>query len=436
MTANISISPVIKPPAAPAAPPAKFFYDGARYFLDTGREYIPMDRRSFKAHLVQDDCDNPEAEICRVQVENYVCHSGPLAGLNRGPHMAGGQRILATSSPTIIPAAPGPFDTLRAVIEGLLGHDGTQVDIFFGWLKYAREVLLAGSRRNGQALALCGQAGCGKSLLIDILEKAMGGRRANPYPYFSGRTNFNADIAGAELLAIDDECGSSDIRTRKLFAAAIKSNLFAGGVRIEGKHRTAFTFAPVWRLVIALNDQPENLLVLPPLDGDFTAKLTLLLCKKTAFPMPCHTLSEREAFFGQLVAELPGLLDWLERWQPPEHLRDERCGIAHYHNPELLAALGELAPESELLALIDQAQAAGGIALPWEGTAAELRAMLTATPSTQSDARRLLERWGQAAGTYLGRLAGNGRIEKLAIRRGSQRWRILPLNDTGGGLVD
>ncbi|MEX1115550.1 MAG: primase-helicase family protein [Akkermansiaceae bacterium] len=410
----------------PQAAPARFFYDGVKYYLDTGREFVPMDCRSVTRHLRAGGC-NPaavDAAICEIQTVAFVHHAGPLAGLDRGLHIMNGHRLLATTSPKIPQAVAGEWQTLRAVIHGLLDDpEGPQVHTFLAWLKFARESLVARRYRPGQALALAGPRNCGKSLLIDVLEVALGGRRGNPYPCFTGRTNFNADIAGAELLAVDDEAGSTDIRARKALASSIKSNLFAGAVRVEAKHRGAFTFRPCWRMVIALNDEPEALLVLPPLTEDVGDKLSLLRCHKRPLPMPAHTLEEKERFFARLLAELPALLAWLESWTVPPELREERCGVRHWHHPELVATLLELAPEGQLSALIDTAESTGGIALPWEGTAAELKALLSACQATSRDAEKLLGHWQPATGTYLGRLEGE-RAVKLTKIRGAQRWRV------------
>ncbi|MCX6875393.1 MAG: DUF5906 domain-containing protein [Verrucomicrobia bacterium] len=413
-----------------AEPAERFFYDGQRYYLDTGAEFVPLDQRSVYRHCRgwEIPCAEIDALLCKVQTLRFITYAGALAGHRRGLHTAGGQRLLATSSPTIIRARPGPWGTLRAVVENLLGDPeagAVQIETFLGWVKIARESLLSGNRRPGQALALAGPRGCGKSLLIDVLALALGGRRANPYPYFSGRTNFNGDLAGAELLAVDDEAGSSDIRSRKALAANIKSCLFSGAVRIEGKGRTAFSFAPCWRMVLALNDEPEALLVLPPLTEDIGDKLTLLKCRRLPLPMPAHTMEERERFFGTLRRELPGMLAHLEAWEIPDELREERCGVLAYHHPHLLAALNELSPEGQLLAMVDTAHAGGTLPLPWLGSAAELRAILCGTPGTGRDAEKLLGAWTPATGTFLGRLEGAGRVERLTVRDGIQRWRII-----------
>lgn len=414
----------------------KLFYDGTRYFLDARGQFIPMDQRSAVRHLKAAGLTTPECDqaLNSIQVEHYVHFAGPIAGMNRGLHQVSGNKLLVTVSPRIIHSQPGTWPTLRATLDGLLGNDpdagNRQVEIFLGWLKAARESLISGTYRPGQALVLAGPRNCGKSLLIDVIEQALGGRRANPYPSFSGRSNFNGDLVGAELLAVDDEAGSTDIRARRQLGANIKSGLFSGATRIEAKHRGGFVCRPFWRVVMACNDEPENLLVLPPLTEDIGDKITLLRCHRRPLPMISHTMEEKAAFFGQLMAELPAMLHAVESWKIPEDMAEERCRITHYHHPELLRALGELSPEAAMLALVDSLVDAGNLLLPWTGTAAELKAILLKEPTTSRDAERLLG-WPLAAGTYLGRLEGN-RVTKLSTRKGTQHWRVSPFPQEGG----
>ncbi|MFN9025438.1 MAG: hypothetical protein ACK5VX_04515, partial [Akkermansiaceae bacterium] len=208
----------------------------------------------------------------------------------------------------------------------------------------------------------------------------------------------------------------------KNFAANIKSCLFSGKIRVEAKHRCAFTFAPVWRMVIALNDEPEALLILPPMTEDIKDKIHLFHCQQKPLPMPAHTLDEREAFFTTIKSEIPAFLYWLENYEIPQGIREERCGVTFYHNPAVLNSLEELSPEGQLLSIIDTVSAGGGIKLPWEGTAAELKLILCSNESTSRDALRLLD-WTAAMGTYLGRLEGK-RVERLALLNGIARWRV------------
>lgn len=427
---SLQLLPTVPNDSEKMDPVSEFFYDGARYFMDTGLEYVPMDQKSVARHM---KCwglnrDEIDAAICQIQIHRHINYAGPLAGHQRGLHTAGGVKLLATVSPEVIKAKSGSWDTLCSVLTGLLEDPEigkVQLDTFFSWLKIARESLLTNRRRPGQAIAFAGPRGSGKSLLIDITELALGGRRANPYAYFTGRTNFNGDLAGAELLAVDDEAGSTDIRSRRTLAANIKACLFSGAVRIEGKNKTAFTFRPCWRMLVALNDEPESLLVLPPITEDIGDKIILFRCHKKPLPMPAHTLDERDAFFTKLRSELPGLLDWLEKWEVPTHLREERCGVKAYHHPAIFHGLHELSPEGQLIGLVDAANEAGVLPLPWAGTATELKGILCHCPQTARDAEKQLGSWPPATGSYLGRLEGE-RVERLPKKDGIQRWRVLP----------
>lgn len=420
----------------PSDPAARFYYDGGRFYLDACGQYVPMDTKSVVRHLRASGVSKEEADLIlnKIQVVNFINFAGPLAGYQRGAYEMNGCQVLATSSPKIPISKPGQWGTIKAVITGLLEDDEAgqvQVRTFLAWLKVARESLTAGRYRPGQVLALAGPRGCGKSLLIDIIDHALGGRRANPYPYFSGRTGFNADLAGAELLAVDDEAGSSDIRARKNLAANIKACLFAGSVRIEAKGKNAFSFRPCWRMVMALNDEPENLLVLPVMSEDISDKITLLRCHKRPLPMPAFTMDERARFFAQLVEEIPAMLAALERVEIPEDLQEERCGVKAYHHPAILGSLHQLSPEGQLIQLIDSAAAAGHLVLPWTGTSANLKAALTTTSIVARDAEKLLGGWHAATGALLARLEGD-RVQRLPMLDGILRWRVIPSRDEVG----
>jgi hypothetical protein len=120
--------------------------------------------------------------------------------------------------------------------------------------------------------------------------------------------------------------------------------------------------------------------------------------------MPTDTIEERKALWETLEAELPAFCAFLEQWQIPAELQSGRFGITHFHHPELLSAINDLAPETKLLQLIEAD-------LPfdddgkWTGTAADLERILfrDGCPA-QFEARKLLT-FNTACGVYLGRLA-------------------------------
>jgi len=278
-------------------------------------------------------------------------------------------------------------------------------------------------------MVLAGPRNCGKSLLIDILVKVFGGRRGHPYKYMTGRTTFNGELLGCELLTVDDEAGSTDIKTRRALAASYKGMLFSGAAQIEPKFEMPISCDPCWRLVIACNDEPESLLVLPTISEDMLDKITMIACFKRVLPMRTGTTEERTHFFDALVSEIPCMLADLQEMEIPADLKEDRCGVVHFHNPVLLASLDAMAPEIEMLEIIDRAFPVvlqhPGFIFPWEGTAAELRQLLLEFKQAQRDVERILFN-SAVVGKYLARLEKTKRVERLKLLNGYQNWKIYP----------
>jgi len=157
---------------------------------------------------------------------------------------------------------------------------------------------------------------------------------------------------------IEDETPSTDLRARRNLGANIKAFTVNEAQSCHAKGRSAITLAPLWRVSISVNDEPENLMILPPLSDSeqdsLADKMIMLRAKKVVMPMPSETLEERNAFWATLMAELPAFVHYLKSWPVPEDLRHGRYGIKTWQHPKLLAALGELAPETRLLTLIDE----------------------------------------------------------------------------------
>jgi hypothetical protein len=373
------------------------------------------------------------AALLDIQISRCVHFAGALAGYVVGPHMIGSSRVLVTSSPKVIEPVDGDWACLRQLIEGLFGADGgTQLPYFYGWVKVAYEALRAGETRPGQAMVMCGPHNCGKSLLQNLLTEILGGRAAKPYQCMSGGTAFNADLFGAEHLMVEDEQPSTDIRARRAFGAQIKNVTVNEYQRMHGKGKDALILKPFWRFTISLNDEDENIQVLPPLDDSLADKMIILKAQRAALPMPSETGEQRKAFWSRLIADLPGFLFWLVTWEIPEPLRCRRFGLVHYHHPDIVSVLDGFAPEARLLTLIDSTffpEPNGAMVQEhsqFEGTAEEIERTLTGPGSNCAlDARRLFS-WSFACGTYLGRLAKKkpDRVQQLR-QADSRRWRVL-----------
>jgi hypothetical protein len=170
----------------------------------------------------------------------------------------------------------------------------------------------------------------------------------------------------------------------------------------HGKNRQAISLEPIWRISVTVNDEAENLQILPPIEESSSDKIILLKAEKNPLPMPAGTQAERDSFWAALISELPAFLYYLQTWEIPSELKCNRFGIIHSHLPELLESLQKLAPESRLLALIDAEILCGSSVKFWNGTAEQLERRLRSS-QYGDEASRLLY-FGTAAGTYLARL--------------------------------
>jgi hypothetical protein len=429
------------PPQAAGADDFECYYDLARkeYLVRNGRGiWLSLNESQFKRVLRKhgfstratdgERLSGIDQKILDTQNQHDVSYAGPLAGYRAGFHQDGDLRIVVTSPPKLIVPMDGHWSTIAKFMSGLFMDDSVDQQPFvYGWLKIAYEALLAGEIRPGQALVIAGEHGCGKSLFQTIITEILGGRFAKPYQFMSGATQFNSDLFEAEHLMIEDEQSSTRGDTRRFFGSQIKQFTAADGQRCHAKQRVALSLKPFWRLTISVNREPENLMVLPPIDESIEDKLILLRASKNAMPMPTATGEQRKLFMQKIKGELPAFLAHLIAWKIPADLVCERFGIRHFHHPEILQAIDTLSPEFRLLALIDSEIFDNPITSEWSGTAEELERRLCSSESRcRSEAQRLLT-YNTACGVFLGRLLKKVG-ERITFQRHRDRriWTIQP----------
>lgn len=390
--------------------PADFtaYYDSERstfWLQDDHGVWIKMNKdmlRDFmevRFKLTRKDAFALKSFFVDCATKRNVIYAGPLAGHPCGPLQTHGRRILVTDSPTFLEPRPGPFPTFSAFLQNLLCDPVIdQRPYFYGWLKIAILALRAKRRAPGQCLVIAGPRDCGKSFLQNLLTPLLGGRAAKPYQHMAGETSFNRELFGAEHLMIEDVVASTDIRSRRAFGNKLKEFTVNELQTCHGKFLENINVFPFWRISITVNDEPENLMVLPPLDHSVADKFILLRASDAKIP----TNIDRDTYHKTISDELPHFLHWLlNDFQLPADLWDRRFGMKHYHHPVLLAAINDMSPETQLQILIETYLFPQGVN-EWTGTAEELRIALS---NRDRDAVRQLLSWSNATGTYLGRLA-------------------------------
>ena len=436
-------------------------------------QIVPISQENVKAALVTEG-RIPKAEFAnpilyRIRAQHALDYDGPMPGYALGLHRENGLLFYCTSVPTLsVPRFtegalgqnwPVTFELCRR----LLSNDevgGAQFWTFLAHLKMSIEGLKLAlspspfgavrSVRPGQAVALVGPIGCGKSFLLKhVIAPLLGGRLVGAFNAFSADAGgFNGELLLGEVWFVDDHQSSKDIRSRLCLAANIKANLYGAGVSFHLKHKTPITLTPYGRLFICCNDTEESLTVLPPIKDDILDKIHLFRCNATESPMPTETEEQRTLYRATVEAELPFMAGDLEKWEIYDEYRSGCSGVKTYMNPSVLASLRQQTPEATLIELIlaafDANQFSGAA---WSGTARRLPLLLTDSDfAMRREAERLLLGWPKATGTYLGRIADHSEeyaeefeIEVLRLGQGNgetgkgvTQYRLVDLRQKGG----
>jgi energy-coupling factor transporter ATP-binding protein EcfA2 len=412
--------------------------DGSYWFRVNGR-FCQLKKSDLALHLKQMGYSEfpsqkvPGLSVIEVpyydaQMKRMIAFSGPLAGHKTGTFVDGsGKKYLVTEQ------AEGVFDEYKKpklatepkwflnFLTQLL-PDG-QDDWLIRWLKIALVSLRTGDFRPGQVIVLAGQAGCGKSLLQNIITQILGGRVSDPFRYMMGQTQFNRDLCAAEHWQIQDPPTTTDMRTRRLFGSYLKEATVNREFSIHAKGKDAL-YVPIFRrITISVNDEPENLAVVPPMDPSIEDKIFLFRCARA------EVGSDREEIWARVLSEIHQIRFWLltdKNLSIPKEHRDDRFGVKAWHHPELMEELTALSAENRLLQIIDQVLYDG------EGphgskTVKAIELEHSLRESKFGFACEKLLSYSGACGSHLGKLSKSHpkRIQKH-VKDGTSFWTIQP----------
>lgn len=409
-------------------------YEGAanRYwmFMPNG-QWVTLTERALTRHLVElkysprrpsGGLSSVERELNRIQRENSVAYAGPIAGMAVGVHQVYGQALLVTTSVAPIAAKAGEFPLLGGLFARMFCHGGIdQRPIFFGWLKSAIVSIRARIFRPGQALVLAGPPGNNKSTVQNLITTILGGRTAKASRYLQARTEFSRDLVAAEHWVVEDDAEGLHPTSRAAFAARIKEAVANESFSLHAKGCDALCVRPLRRVTISLNSTAEALQALPPLVDGFRDKLILLLVSPGDLRNHERECGGWEPLLQKIREELPAFIHFVENFQIAEEHQNWRYGVTSFHHPDLLATIGDLAPENRLLGLLDKFLVPS-TDTDWRGSSEAVEATLRdKCPELAST----LFTWPGACGTLLGRLA-NSRPDRVRAARTADRreWRI------------
>ena len=403
--------------------PDDVFYDGpaSKYLVRVGNAFFTYSKLSpivtgIARHLADQYTDAKElmravkATVANRELDGGVQWNGNLAGHKQGLATdSTGLPILITSEAKPPQAAGGEFPVILDLLSQAFANP-VAMEVFLSWLAGRWTAVISYTHIPSPMLVLAGEVNSGKSLLAWIVTEMLGGRVANPYAAWSGGMLWNDDLVGSELLLVDDCSASTDIRARRAFGAAFKEAMYPQAVQLRKRHSSSVSVRPVWAVMVACNDTPEALQIIPPLDADMSDKVILLHFSPVVLPMDTSTPDGRRAFQQVVKAEMPALAAALRDWQTPEELRDTRSGVKAWRDPELVDSVDANSPARRIEQLLETAITHLGIwhDLPREFTAMEIESRLTDNGSPVRDQAKQMFTWHGACGSALSRLAAKG----------------------------
>jgi hypothetical protein len=321
-------------------------------------------RRSLKDEGVRqkagEDERLSEAERVFEYVSNFrtVDFNGPLAGHKAGVHYSKeGLPFIVKGGPKLIVPKKGDASLIWQILKPRFeDEEGPQLDYFLLWLRRGVEPLYNGTRRKGPMLILTGPNDCGKSFIQDhIITPIFGGRYFDPTDFFKNDSGFNKHMMASEHLAIGEFAFPLDGASRLMISEKFKKIVANDGQTYHPKGKDAMTMHPHFRLSISINDNPEKLRALPPMNSDLSDKVLLLRVRGgVAMPMPTNSDMEEAAFAAAVRKALPAFVHELLSWTPPEDIATGRFGMQVWQHPEIVDSLWEQEPGARFAFLLDK----------------------------------------------------------------------------------
>ena len=421
--------------AKSSKPPEVYYWPKHGFFTrNKYGEWIPTDKETVRLILISKGFYNSEnveklspnsRQLLRIMGDKSIHYAGPLAGQTSGPAELCGFRLLVTSSPARIEAKAGKFPLWQEILET---HYGDFTDYKLTWLKAARQRVLCGGGPMLPALIMAGGPDTAKSLTQNhLITPLLGGRMAKPWRYWTGETQFNEDLCGAEHLMLEDEICPVKQDKRRMLGDALKAAVANETTSLHPKGDKALTAKCVWAISISTNLEPQNLRVLPLHDASLSDKLLVLQVR--ARPKCLPTPEDYAGFMDftkRLRAELPALAHFLEKYTPTKEVRGQRSLVAPFRDAEIMEIVSEDDAIPKLIWLMDQAGIFGELGLPVTFTSMELERELLKS-DTNGQAGKLFHYHNagyllrEAAKRFPARVQKDGEAHK-----GLTRWKLAP----------
>lgn len=386
--------------------------------------------------------DTDRIEVAAI-TQRHIAAAMPFLYYPHGPMEYRGERVLNTSRVQVM--APAPATSFENIEEATTQHfpftwsflsqfldtiDGEprQFQYLLSWIKHAYMCGFQQKPQPGHALVLAGPASKGKTFLASVLLSRILGGSSDASDFLVKGSQWTDQLAKWPIALVDDEKGSSDYDSHRVFSIMVKRLVASQTIAFNGKWMATGEVAWNGRVIICCNDDAESVKLIPSLDFSIADKISLLRVNATsAFRFPANR-SETAKILDQ---ELPFFCRFLIDFKYPDELinkQDTRYFLKPFKHPELYSMAstsGNVYATYELLVMFmkQYRQTPGGMENEaWEGTASELHQSMTQFLQSSVIGRQN----PRSLGSQLGLLQARGvPIERLKqSRNGTYRWRI------------
>lgn len=340
-----------------------FYFSGKAYWRKNKGQWHDYTQENARLHLkVKKVSDRPrkgqsvsdiERVLEHIQLNRRVAAAVPILYRSEEVVEWNGASYLNTSNRAAVQPAPegqgtpDKFPLIHKFIEEAFddgpNHEAGNPkarDYFLGWFHHFYSSALACNLQPGQILVIAGKVGTGKSLFNRWLIGGSVGGACGATDVLMKQTAFNKEAAMNGHLLIDDAPTDGNQQEKRKFANKLKE--FAANPVIpyqpKGVDKVDLPFRG--RVGVTMNDDPESLGILPPMDGSFADKIMLFKLRDDFKPKFLGGNKDEKV----VLEELPYFLRWLLDWGESEaraavlNKRNPRYAIKAFHHPELVAA--------------------------------------------------------------------------------------------------
>jgi len=223
---------------------------------------------------------------------------------------------------------------------------------FLAWLRCYYQGAYRNDLSQGQAVYLVGEAGAGKSLLIRVISRLVGGHNAGAQ-VLTNATTFNAHLFTKALVTVDDELQATDVN-RGVLVQALKALVANPDQSSHGKGLTPVQIKWKGRVMVSANSDAMSAKIIPDMRASVRDKVNLYLVSGDS--KPDRITDAKLLAVSRMVGRW--LLDTVD---PACVVQDSRFGIASYQDSKLESRTTEERPEMELLHMLQSYVSESGL---------------------------------------------------------------------------